>query len=162
MHHNVHVSMLLDRIKAMAPLIRLEAESSNDQRQLSEPLVEALHDIGIFRMYVPQRYGGLGLTPIEIMPVAEALAHIDASTAWAAVVGAGSLAFATLMHDDAARTEILSAPRASGAGSGGPAAFRLGVWMAATASAGEPLSAHPARLRRGTPSVAPCSTAMRR
>ncbi|HEX6032346.1 MAG TPA: acyl-CoA dehydrogenase family protein [Tepidiformaceae bacterium] len=116
---------LLEHIQSIEPLIRNEADVSNDLRQLSPALVEALHDIGLFRMNLPDRFGGLGLTPIEIMPIAEALARIDASVAWATVVGAGSLSFATLMNDEAAKREIMCTPRGAGAGSGSPTSYRV-------------------------------------
>ncbi len=119
------VEALLEHVRPLEPFIREQAEAADQERQLPQPLVDALHDSGLMRMYVPEKYGGSGLSPMEALGVVEAVARIDASVAWALNIGAGSVLFGDLLDDEDERVAVLSEPRGAGAGSGTPTSYRI-------------------------------------
>jgi alkylation response protein AidB-like acyl-CoA dehydrogenase len=108
---NPRVEALLEHVRQLEPFIREQAEAADQERQLPQPLVDALHDSGLMRMYVPEKYGGSGLSPMEALGVVEAVARIDASVAWALNIGAGSVLFGDLLDDEDERVAVLSEPR---------------------------------------------------
>src|ERR1700680_1120788 len=62
---------LVERAKALAPLIAQEADEIERTRRLTQPVVSALIENGLYRALLPQSVGG-----------AEEVAKADASTAW--------------------------------------------------------------------------------
>jgi alkylation response protein AidB-like acyl-CoA dehydrogenase len=115
----------LERAAALAPLIRRCADESERERRLAADIVEAFHDAGLFRLQIPERFGGAGLDPVEAMPVYEEVAAADGSAGWNLAIGAGGGAFAAMLDDADALEEIVGAPRALLAGSVNPAALRV-------------------------------------
>ena len=81
---------LLDTVRALTPLIRAQADAAEQQRRLPQPVVTALAEAGLFRMYTPQTLGGLEVAPLTFYRVLEALARIDASTAWCVWIASGN------------------------------------------------------------------------
>jgi indole-3-acetate monooxygenase len=81
---------LLDTVRALTPLIRAQADAAEQQRRLPQPVVTALAEAGLFRMYTPQTLGGLEVAPLTFYRVVEALARIDASTAWCVWIASGN------------------------------------------------------------------------
>ena len=49
---------LVDRIRALQPLIREHAPRTEQERRVTSEVVAALTDAGLYRMNVPRRYGG--------------------------------------------------------------------------------------------------------
>src|SRR2546427_13198789 len=115
----------VERAAALAPLIQGCADESERERRLAAAVVDAFHDAGLFRLQIPERFGGAGLDPIEALPVYEEVAAADGSAGWNLAIGAGGGAFAAMLDDAEALEEILAAPRALIAGSGNPAALRV-------------------------------------
>ncbi len=73
---------LLDAVRTLEPLIRQHADEAEQHRRLPQPVVTALAEAGLFRMYTPHTLGGLEVDPLTFYRVAEAMARIDGSTAW--------------------------------------------------------------------------------
>src|SRR2546421_4940557 len=73
---------LIERARALAPLIAREADEIERTRRLTEPLVSALIENGLYRVLLPKRFGGAEAPPEVFMQVLEEVAKIDASTAW--------------------------------------------------------------------------------
>jgi len=115
----------LDRAIALAPLIQSWAGESERERRLAPAVVDAFHDTGLFRIQVPERFGGAGLDPIEALPIYEEIAAADGSAGWNLAIGAGGGAFAGMLDDADALEEIVGAPRALIAGSVNPMALRV-------------------------------------
>jgi alkylation response protein AidB-like acyl-CoA dehydrogenase len=84
------LNRLLDAVRALAPLIRAQAEEAEQQRRLSQPVVTALADAGLFRLYTPHTLGGWEVDPLTFYRVVEALARLDASTAWCVWLASGN------------------------------------------------------------------------
>jgi indole-3-acetate monooxygenase len=81
---------LLDAVRALAPLIRAQADEAEQQRRLPQPVVTALAEANLFRMYTPHTLGGLEVDPLTFYRIVEALARIDASTAWCVWIASGN------------------------------------------------------------------------
>ena len=101
----------LERIDRLAPLVREHAEQSEREARLAPPIVEALHDAGLFRIFLPARMGGGELTVPESLRVFEAMARIDASTGWNLAICSGGPLFGHFVSRDA-YDEIFEDPRA--------------------------------------------------
>jgi alkylation response protein AidB-like acyl-CoA dehydrogenase len=73
---------LLERVRALAPLVEREAEGAERHGTLAEGVVDALAKAGVFRMLLPREAGGDAMPPFEAIPVIEELARQDASVGW--------------------------------------------------------------------------------
>ncbi|HKO72813.1 MAG TPA: acyl-CoA dehydrogenase family protein [Bradyrhizobium sp.] len=73
---------LIERARTLAPLIAREADEIERRRTLTEPVVSALIDNGLYRALLPQSLGGLEAPPEIFMQMLEEIAKADASTAW--------------------------------------------------------------------------------
>lgn len=73
---------LIERARALAPLIASEADEIERTRRLTPAVVSALIDNGLYCALLPQSLGGAE-APIEtFMQMLEEIAKADASTAW--------------------------------------------------------------------------------
>jgi len=69
----------------LAPDIVSRAAQIEALRQLPSDLIEALREIGIFRMLVPRSHGGLELDLPSALEIIRALAKIEGSVGWNAM-----------------------------------------------------------------------------
>jgi len=87
------MSELRDKLIAGVRASREKFESAGDRaeelRTLPHDAVAILRSLGLFWLKTPAELGGTPLPPVEFCEVIEELAYIDASTAWAAMIGAG-------------------------------------------------------------------------
>src|ERR1700753_1369756 len=73
---------LVERARALAPLISSEADEIERTRRLTPKVVSALIENGLYRSLLPQSTGG-SEAPLEVfMQMMEEVAKADASTAW--------------------------------------------------------------------------------
>lgn len=86
-------SDLVERARNLRPLINEHAAAGDDRGQLTDEVVDALHENRIFGMWVPRSLGGSELNPIASLELIEELTSADASTGW--VTMAASLAIGT-------------------------------------------------------------------
>src|SRR5262245_26785513 len=77
-----NASATLDAARSIRPSILAERDRTETARRPSDDLVRQLAHAGFFRIYLPEVYGGLDLTPMQAMAVFEELAQADASVAW--------------------------------------------------------------------------------
>jgi hypothetical protein len=77
-------------------------------------VVAALHRTGINRVVLPAALGGDQAPVTELMDVVERIATVDGSTAWCAVIGAGSNVFAGYLPETGAR-RVFADPDAASA-----------------------------------------------
>src|SRR3984893_18644702 len=73
---------LIERAQALAPLIAGEADEIERTRRLTEPVVSALIENGLYRVLLPQSLGGTEVPPEIFMQMLEEVAKAGASTAW--------------------------------------------------------------------------------
>ncbi len=82
------VDRLLEYVRILAPLVEAERQSLDAKRELSPPLLEALHTSGLFRLWLPRRLGGAELDPVSGLRVIAAVAALDGSVGWSVMVAA--------------------------------------------------------------------------
>src|ERR1700710_3043490 len=100
---------LVERARAIAPLIAQEANEIERTRRLTAPVVSALVENGLYRSLLPRSLGGAE-APLEVfMQMQEEIAKADASTAWC--LGQCSVCAMTAPYlDNDAAAEIFNAP----------------------------------------------------
>jgi alkylation response protein AidB-like acyl-CoA dehydrogenase len=100
---------LVERARALAPLIAREADEIERSRRLTQPVVSALIENGLYRALLPQSFGGAEAPPEIFMQMLEEIAKADASTAWC--LGQCSVCAMTAAYlDPEAAREIFAAP----------------------------------------------------
>ena len=83
---------VLASIAELAPLVAQRGLQIERERRLPADLVDALRSARIYGMLVPQRYGGLAFDVPDALQVVSALARLDGSVGWNAMIGnVGSL-----------------------------------------------------------------------
>lgn len=83
--------------QALGPLIQESLGAIETERRLPPQVVDALRELGAFRLAVPSAYGGLELDPMTQVCVVEELSRMDGSVGWCAMISsAGSFAGAFL------------------------------------------------------------------
>jgi len=88
----VPATQFLDAVAALSPQIEAAAEENERARRLSLPLVEAMAEAGLFRLWRPRSLGGAEVDPATALRVVEAVSRIDGAPGWClAVHGNGSL-----------------------------------------------------------------------
>ncbi|HWN77889.1 MAG TPA: acyl-CoA dehydrogenase family protein [Bradyrhizobium sp.] len=100
---------LIERARALAPLIGREADEIERTRRLTQPVVSALIENGLYRVLLPQSVDGAEAPPEIFMQMLEEVAKADASTAWC--LGQCSVCAMTAAYlDPDAAHEIFAAP----------------------------------------------------
>ena len=83
---NLHVSeevpALLKRLEALTPLLMAAGDENEKRGTLTDEVVAALHDSGVFRLGIPHELGGYEASPRQVVEVIEKLSYADASTGW--------------------------------------------------------------------------------
>jgi alkylation response protein AidB-like acyl-CoA dehydrogenase len=73
---------LLQRVEATTPLIRAKAAEAEQQRRPDDAVIDALKDTGVFRSFVPKKYGGYELDLPTYVDIGLAVAQADPSMGW--------------------------------------------------------------------------------
>jgi alkylation response protein AidB-like acyl-CoA dehydrogenase len=81
---------LIERVRALEPLIKSHEAALERDRTLPAPLVAALKQAGVFRCFVPRSLGGLEVHPVEWLEMVEALSRINGSVGWMAMINGGT------------------------------------------------------------------------
>lgn len=106
----------LDRLEQIARSRTTGPDSATD---LNEEIAGTLKELGLFKLWVPKRYGGFELDLPQTLQVYESAATIDGAVGWAVMIGAGGGLFAAYLQPEAAHT-LFSPQDAVVAGSGAP------------------------------------------
>jgi indole-3-acetate monooxygenase len=94
---------IIDSVRSMAPTIRKNADSAEQERCLPKPVVRDLVDAGVFRMLVPRSLGGDEIELMTACRVVEEVAIQDGAVGWCAMIGACNGHFGGLMPTVGAR-----------------------------------------------------------
>jgi len=106
---------LVEAARALGPLIRESRAAIERERQLPAPLVSAMHDAALFRLYVPRALDGLEVDPATCMRVVEIVAAADGAAGWSLMIGTTLGLFAAVLPEEAARA-VYAEPAAVVAG----------------------------------------------
>jgi alkylation response protein AidB-like acyl-CoA dehydrogenase len=101
----------LDAARKLAPMIRSCADQSESDRELPQPLFEALADAGLFLMSLPRSLGGAELDLPAYVQVLEEIGRADASAGWIVNQCAVFATYAARMPRDVARSIWIDTPR---------------------------------------------------
>jgi alkylation response protein AidB-like acyl-CoA dehydrogenase len=88
---------LLAEIRKLGPGIAARSAEIERERQIPRDLMATLKSVGVFRMLVPASHGGFELDLPAALDAIEALARIDGSVGWAAMIGSVASILATLL-----------------------------------------------------------------
>ena len=72
----------LGRVRGLAPRIAAAAAEIEHEQRLPERLVADLREAGLFSLLIPRPFNGAEIDPPSFVAILEAIAAIDASTAW--------------------------------------------------------------------------------
>jgi 3-hydroxy-9,10-secoandrosta-1,3,5(10)-triene-9,17-dione monooxygenase len=73
---------LLERVRAIVPLVASRARDAERQRKPDDEVIEALKASGVFRSFVPQRFGGYEIGLELFVDIGVAVAEACPSTGW--------------------------------------------------------------------------------
>jgi alkylation response protein AidB-like acyl-CoA dehydrogenase len=93
---------LLERTRALTPLIEAEADACEVLGTMTPAVVEAVAEAGLFGLLVPAELGGLEVDIVTSLEVFEELAYADGSTGWSAMANATTSCFAGIYTGDEA------------------------------------------------------------
>ena len=85
------VAEYIERVRAIAPVVREHADWAERESRPADAVVEAMHEAGLFGLLLPRSVGGAGLSPWEIGPIIEAMARVEGSAGWTLALGQGLL-----------------------------------------------------------------------
>src|SRR5579871_377488 len=103
-------SGLVDRARALQPLITREADEIERTRRLTPAVISAMIDNGLYRALLPQSFGGHEV-PLEVfMQMQEEIAKADASTAWCLGQNSVCAMIAAYLEPDVANEIFNTAP----------------------------------------------------
>lgn len=112
------------RASELVPLLRKNAAWAEENRRLHEETIEALADAGIFRLRVPERYGGYECDTRTLVDVATELGRGDGSAAWTASVY-WIPTWMACMFPDQVQDELFSTPDVRVCGTLSPSAMAV-------------------------------------
>ena len=103
-------SGLLERTRAIVPLLRANAQRSEEGRRVVDENIDALTDAGVFRMTVARHFGGYESSLQTQYEVLAAIASGCPSTGWVATILTAMLWNAGMFADEA-QDEVFADPR---------------------------------------------------
>jgi alkylation response protein AidB-like acyl-CoA dehydrogenase len=104
----------LEAVERLGPTIRDEAHAAEQQRRLTEPVVDGLTAAGLFGACVPADLGGLDLTLPECIELFRAVGVHDASASWTLSILANGALFGRLLGDAFAELVIDGTTKVAG------------------------------------------------
>jgi alkylation response protein AidB-like acyl-CoA dehydrogenase len=109
-------SSFIDAAKGLAPQIQASAEEIEQSRRLPLPLVEAIAQAGLFRLWIPRTLGGEEADPVTLVRVVEEISRVDGAAGWCMAIGGEYGVFGGYLPADAAREIYGSDPHVRTAG----------------------------------------------
>ena len=73
---------LIEAVQHIAPVIRAHNEEAERERRLSKPVLDALYEAGLFRMFTPRSLAGLEADPLTCARVIEEVSTADSVAGW--------------------------------------------------------------------------------
>jgi indole-3-acetate monooxygenase len=105
-------SQILHAAIGLGSQIRAASEEIEQGRRIPPLLAAAMKGAGVFGMVMPRAWGGPELNPMTQFRVIEALAMVDGSVGWCAMIGCDAGYISAFLDQDVARAmfpDLLSA-----------------------------------------------------
>ncbi len=83
----------VERARALAPLVREAADEAERERRLPERVAQAMAEAGLYRVAVPERFGGLACDPRTQIETIEAVSEADGAAGWNLMIGVENMSF---------------------------------------------------------------------
>ncbi len=80
-------SPFIEAARGLAPQIRAAADEVESSRRLPSPLVEAMAQAGLFRLWIPRAVGGEEADPATLVRVVEEVSRADGAAGWCVANG---------------------------------------------------------------------------
>ena len=109
-------SPFIEAAKGLAPQIQGCADEIEQSQRLPLPLVDAMAQAGLFRLWIPRSLGGEETDPMTLVRVVEEISHTDGATCWCLGIGGEYVVFGGYLSADAAREIYGSDPLVRTAG----------------------------------------------
>lgn len=107
------------RFESVCDAARTHASAGDARRDLAPEVVAVAKQSGLFCMALPERFGGLGLDPLDIVDAVERLSHADGAAGWCGFIG-NATAFFGWLEPDVIRAALCDAPGVAAASIFGP------------------------------------------
>ena len=91
---------LLDAARGLGPIIMASRDATERDRRLARPVLDAMRNAGMFRMFTPAALGGLETDPVTLAHVVEEIAKHDSAAGWALQAGNTGAWWAGNMQED--------------------------------------------------------------
>src|SRR5918992_1297664 len=91
----------------LQPLIREHLVAGEQQARLTNEVVTAVGQAGLFRLYAPREVGGLEVPPLVMLAVLEVVSAADPAVGWY-VLNSAPACLAAAYLPEAARTELFA------------------------------------------------------
>ena len=91
---------LLERVKALAPLVEASADEMERRAALTDEVAAAIRESGALHLMVPASMGGDELGIVDDIEVFEELARQDGSVGWSTMAASVSTTFAAIFTSD--------------------------------------------------------------
>lgn len=95
---------IVNNVRIVADGLSTRSAEIEQSRRLPADIVDQLRAAGVFRMAMPEAWGGPEMTPRQMCDVVEILARGDASVGWCAGIGADSGIYSAYLDDTVARS----------------------------------------------------------
>lgn len=102
---------LPERAKALIPLVDENAAAAEEKGALTDAVVDAFHENGLFGMWVPRSVGGYELDPVSSLEVLERISYGDPSAGWVLMASALAIGTGAAYLGDSAVEELFSGDR---------------------------------------------------
>lgn len=111
---------LLSRARGLRALIESEADATDRQLTLSQPLVDAFARERFFHLMVPAELGGLDADSDSLLDVFEELAYADGSVGWSLMANASATSYVAFLDPAIAARIVKGRPASCIAGQFSP------------------------------------------
>ena len=140
---------LIEAVERIGPVIAAYRDEAERERRLSKPVLDAMIEVGLFRMLVPRSLGGLEVAPLTYARVVEAVSQYDSTAGWA-LCNPGAFAHGCLRLPDQGAEEIFGSDKEGIISAAINPPIKAVPVEADTRSRGERLSSAIAMKRAGT------------
>ncbi|MFC5948729.1 acyl-CoA dehydrogenase family protein [Pseudonocardia lutea] len=109
------VEALRQGVEKIAPVLRENASLGDRECRLPDASVQAMREVGLYRMWVPRSLGGYEIDPVSAFDLIEEIARVDAAAAWNLYMSVSPSIFTMWLPEEGAR-EMFADPGARLAG----------------------------------------------
>jgi indole-3-acetate monooxygenase len=108
-----------EQVRRMRPIIEAHRDEAEQLRRLPDAVAQAFLEANVYRLLVPEEFGGEGIDPVTFYELAEEVSSYDGSAGWNYAIGATGGVVAGGLPAKQMR-EVLASPECGIAGGGAP------------------------------------------